>query len=88
MCNADFSPAVWQYNHELQQAEVRRDTVHTCRNYEKIQDWAQENSVPYTFGSNNFNQSTDYGMISSQDQLVAAGLVHDRKTITKNQVLQ
>ncbi|KDR69141.1 hypothetical protein GALMADRAFT_215420 [Galerina marginata CBS 339.88] len=42
MCSADISVIVWQWSDELQETFPRGNIAHTCRNYEKIQDWAKE----------------------------------------------
>lgn len=88
MCNADLSPAVWQYDNEAQRMQVRRDTVHTCRAYDELESEDNGYNTPSEFGSDNFNQSWGYQRIPSHDQLVAAGLVLDKNNIVKNQVLQ
>lgn len=83
MCNANLSPAVWQYNADSQRAEVRRDTMHTCRNYEEFEKWAETHAVPYELGSDNFNMTMSHHEMPTHEQLVEAGLVADKRTLTE-----
>ncbi|KAH8093877.1 hypothetical protein BXZ70DRAFT_897114 [Cristinia sonorae] len=41
MCAADISLVVWQWVEESQRASIMMNTVHSCRNYDKIADWAK-----------------------------------------------
>ncbi|KAJ7158137.1 hypothetical protein C8R46DRAFT_1292155 [Mycena filopes] len=45
MCAADISPLVWQWNPTVQTAEIHFDIVHSCRNFDKISDWARARHV-------------------------------------------
>ncbi|KAJ7741199.1 hypothetical protein DFH07DRAFT_751173, partial [Mycena maculata] len=45
MCYADISPVVWQWSTRFKEAEQRDDILHTCRNFDRIQDWAKERSM-------------------------------------------
>src|SRR5271167_1482610 len=45
MCSADITPMVWQWWEPDQKFEPRNDVVHTCRNFEKIHQWAIENPI-------------------------------------------
>ncbi|KAJ6526814.1 hypothetical protein B0H19DRAFT_970486, partial [Mycena capillaripes] len=45
MCAADISPLVWQWNPGHKRAEIRFDIVHSCRNFDKVADWARERRV-------------------------------------------
>ncbi|KAJ3994953.1 hypothetical protein F5050DRAFT_387911 [Lentinula boryana] len=45
-CSADITPIVWQWSNKSQAAKERSDVVHTCRNFEKIKDWAEDRFVP------------------------------------------
>ena len=41
MCSADISPIVWQWSERSLAAKERSDVVHTCRNFDKIKEWAR-----------------------------------------------
>ncbi|CAL1712047.1 unnamed protein product [Somion occarium] len=41
MCSADISVIVWKWNDAENTAFPRMDTVHSCRNFNKIVDWAK-----------------------------------------------
>ncbi|KAL0071714.1 hypothetical protein AAF712_000636, partial [Marasmius tenuissimus] len=41
MCSADISPIVWQWSEKSHAAKERSDVVHTCRNFDKIKEWAR-----------------------------------------------
>ncbi|KAJ7263130.1 hypothetical protein B0H12DRAFT_1180740 [Mycena haematopus] len=45
MCYADTSPVVWQWSTRYQEAEQRDDILHTCRDFNRIQNWAKERSM-------------------------------------------
>ncbi|KAK0229199.1 hypothetical protein EDD85DRAFT_138830 [Armillaria nabsnona] len=45
MCAADITPISWQWNEQAQTVRRRDDVVHTCRNFEAIQEWAKERFV-------------------------------------------
>lgn len=45
MCAADTTPISWQWNEQAQTVRRRDDVVHTCRNFEAIQEWAEERFV-------------------------------------------
>jgi len=45
MCSADVTPMVWTWDEEAQRSFPRSDTLHSCRNFEKIQEWAKDNQV-------------------------------------------
>lgn len=40
MCHADITPMVRQWDEERRRNRIRVDTLHTCRNFEKIRSWA------------------------------------------------
>ncbi|KAJ7042689.1 hypothetical protein C8F04DRAFT_1076762 [Mycena alexandri] len=42
MCTADISTIVWQWSERSQAAKERADVLHTCRNFEKIQEWGRD----------------------------------------------
>ena len=41
-CQADLSPVVWQWDRRTKGVKVWAQTVHTCRNYDELKDWARE----------------------------------------------
>lgn len=43
MCFSDITPIVWQWNETLHIGDERDDVVHTCRNFERIQEWGEKN---------------------------------------------
>ncbi|KAK0476495.1 hypothetical protein IW261DRAFT_1367875 [Armillaria novae-zelandiae] len=42
MCSADISVNVWQWRHELSAVVGYSSQVHSCRNFDKLRDWARE----------------------------------------------
>jgi hypothetical protein len=42
MCSADVSVGVWQWSDRLNRIAARDDVVHTCRDFDKIRDWAKD----------------------------------------------
>ncbi|KIM85848.1 hypothetical protein PILCRDRAFT_347779 [Piloderma croceum F 1598] len=45
MCSADVTPMVWTWDEEAQRTFPRSDTLHSCRNFEKIREWAKDNQL-------------------------------------------
>jgi hypothetical protein len=45
MCSADVTPIVWAWDEKSHRSSHRTDTLHSCRNFEKIQEWAKDNQV-------------------------------------------
>jgi hypothetical protein len=45
MCSSDISVIVWQWRNETQLVHPHGGIVHTCRNFEKISEWAKENKA-------------------------------------------
>jgi len=41
MCSSDISLVVWQWGEVENRASIRMDTVHSCRNFDRIADWAK-----------------------------------------------
>lgn len=39
-CSADISPLVWQWVDRVKQVKIVGNIAHTCRNYDKIKQWA------------------------------------------------
>lgn len=52
MCSADITPLVWQTPPGTNESIVHFNTVHTCRNYTAIQEWAHERNVDHIRGVN------------------------------------
>jgi hypothetical protein len=40
MCFGDVSTIAWQWDKQKQKAKQRDDIVHTCRDFDRIRDWA------------------------------------------------
>ncbi|TCD64869.1 hypothetical protein EIP91_003535 [Steccherinum ochraceum] len=51
MCAADISLVVWQWVEEDNRASIMMNTVHSCRNYDKIADWAKRHRRTTHFDS-------------------------------------
>ncbi|KAI0079448.1 hypothetical protein K474DRAFT_1639618 [Panus rudis PR-1116 ss-1] len=49
MCASDISLIVWQWSEEKHQAVVKMNTVHSCRNYDRIVDWAKDHRQDIKF---------------------------------------
>ncbi|KAF2169466.1 hypothetical protein M409DRAFT_36220 [Zasmidium cellare ATCC 36951] len=43
-CASDISVGVWQWETALSDYKPNFGTEHTCRNFDKIQDWARSRS--------------------------------------------
>ncbi|ETS85646.1 hypothetical protein PFICI_03671 [Pestalotiopsis fici W106-1] len=46
MCNADISPLTWMWDDERAKILAKGTIVHTCRRFDKIQEWASR----YNYG--------------------------------------
>ncbi|KDR66680.1 hypothetical protein GALMADRAFT_80581, partial [Galerina marginata CBS 339.88] len=42
MCSADISVIVWQWSEASQKNLPKGNIAHTCRNFDKIQEWAKD----------------------------------------------
>jgi|SRR5580692_3392837 hypothetical protein len=49
MCFADTSVVVWQWSNKDERVHPQAGIVHTCRNYEKIVNWAKKNKPREVF---------------------------------------
>jgi len=49
MCNADLTPNVWVWNEQRKLAQVRFDVLHTCKDWDALQAWAEENKAYVEF---------------------------------------
>jgi len=45
MCNADISVNVWQWDNEISAVVGHSNQAHTCRNFDKLLDWAEERQL-------------------------------------------
>jgi hypothetical protein len=45
MCSVDVTPNVWLWDESRHTSFPRLDTVHTCRNFESIRNWAKEHRL-------------------------------------------
>ncbi|KAJ7243061.1 hypothetical protein C8J57DRAFT_1726205 [Mycena rebaudengoi] len=45
MCHSDTSVIVWQWNEHYNQSTPKATIPHTCRNFNKIQRWGQQNTL-------------------------------------------
>ncbi|KAL1754605.1 hypothetical protein FB107DRAFT_275608 [Schizophyllum commune] len=46
MCSSDVSVNVWQWSEQHQSVVGRLNVAHSCRNFDKIRDWARERAAP------------------------------------------
>lgn len=44
-CHVDVTPDIWIWNTTLKANRPRLDTMHTCRNYDLVRDWAREHNL-------------------------------------------
>ena len=49
MCNSDISVIVWQWDKYTAMSKPVGNVVHTCRNFERIRDWAFERRLETDF---------------------------------------
>jgi Mycotoxin biosynthesis protein UstYa len=67
MCNADVAAQGFDWFQELHYIRVRIDTVHRCRNFDRIRDWAWERAVPWNSHMAHVDEKTgrviDYGFV-------------------------
>ncbi|KAG8408219.1 hypothetical protein J3459_018083 [Metarhizium acridum] len=54
MCASDVSVITWQWNDQAKKALGHGDVLHTCRSFEKIQEWAAENQAVVDFNAEIF----------------------------------
>ena len=47
MATYNISVLVWQWDDEAQVAVPRMDVVHSCRNFDKVVEWAKEHKSPH-----------------------------------------
>ncbi|TDZ33117.1 Cyclochlorotine biosynthesis protein O [Colletotrichum spinosum] len=45
MCHSDVTPLVLQWDEELQKSRHRANMPHTCRDFNKIRDWARKRAI-------------------------------------------
>lgn len=51
LCNADTTPNVWKWDEERQISFPHFDSIHTCRNFDAIRDWAKSRQIMYVWNS-------------------------------------
>ncbi|KAH8818940.1 hypothetical protein DL96DRAFT_1622467 [Flagelloscypha sp. PMI_526] len=51
-CSADVTPLVWQWSEPHNRYMGRLNVVHSCRNFEAVQDWARLRAVIFEEGLN------------------------------------
>jgi len=49
MCSIDVTPNVWSWDERRQRNFPRLDSVHSCRNFEKIKEWAINHHIHKDF---------------------------------------
>lgn len=49
MCNADVATYVWQWNDEDGIVQPTGNVVHTCKDFERIVEWAKEHRIKTHF---------------------------------------
>jgi hypothetical protein len=49
MCSVDVSVLTWRWNEERKTNTERGTIVHTCRNFDRIREWARERAITHTF---------------------------------------
>lgn len=54
MCHSDVSTVVWQWNEDREATYGYLNVGHTCRNYDKIHDWAKKHA--FTEGLDHFTE--------------------------------
>jgi hypothetical protein len=65
MCHGDITPYVWQWNETLGYNQNMISTPHTCKNFDKIRDWARPENhggsveVGFDFKSREINDPLD-----------------------------
>ncbi|KAJ7160629.1 hypothetical protein C8R43DRAFT_1176994 [Mycena crocata] len=48
-CSSDTSVIVWQWDDTVKRNTFRGDVAHTCRSFEKIQEWAKSRALPTVY---------------------------------------
>lgn len=44
-----YSPIVWHWNDEINEAIAVMSIAHSCRNWDRISDWAKDHQLQHTF---------------------------------------
>ncbi|KAL8868902.1 MAG: hypothetical protein Q9215_008119 [Flavoplaca cf. flavocitrina] len=47
MCTSDITPLSWKWVEKDQEAKEVADVIRTCRKFDSIRDWAQENMIKH-----------------------------------------
>lgn len=45
MCHSDITPLVLQWDDNLQKSRHRANLPHSCRNFDKIREWAMKRAI-------------------------------------------
>jgi hypothetical protein len=49
MCSVDVTPIVWTWDKKAQRSVSGSDTLHSCQNFKKIQQWARDHQLDGEF---------------------------------------
>ncbi|KAI5458860.1 hypothetical protein BGZ63DRAFT_514270 [Mariannaea sp. PMI_226] len=44
MCQTDITPLVYQWDNNKERMRIHGDVIHSCRNFDRIREWAKEKS--------------------------------------------
>lgn len=58
MCNADVTTVGYDWFPEIHLLRTRLNSVHRCRNWDVIQDWAEEHHAPYDGHNSHVDEKT------------------------------
>lgn len=74
MCNADVSTVGYDWFPEINLLRTRLDSVHRCRNWDAIHDWALDHQAPYNGHNSHVDEETgeivDFGFKPTVDERV------------------
>jgi hypothetical protein len=59
MCYADITPVAFHYNPNTGQLRAHFDTLRTCRNYDRIKNWAEKRTLPFFTREEHFPEHVD-----------------------------
>jgi hypothetical protein len=45
MCSSDISLITWSWREQEKEFKADADTIHTCRDFEEIREWARNNQA-------------------------------------------
>lgn len=64
MCTSDIAPNVWQYSAKAKAVRARATTVHECRDFNQVKEWAMQHSADGFVG---FGTGPEVGLCSFDD---------------------